>query len=121
MKGFGVVDDILTKNCDVIYDYTTSESGLLGQTFYYKKILGFEVNVSHDSNYDYARIFFYTNTFDTYNATDAQKTHTIAHELGHSVKLAHPTSVQTAVMNQGLLSLTVTDYDKSELKRKWGN
>ena len=58
---------------------------------------------------------------DAYNMTNAQKTANMVHELGHLQKLAHPTTTQTSIMNQGIQSIGVTTYDKSEIKSKWGN
>jgi hypothetical protein len=121
MKGMLSIDDILKENIDIAYIDDTSTSGLLGTCYFYKKFLGFTVSASSDDNWLYGYTFFYQNQMDAYNMTDTQKTENIAHELGHLQKLAHPTTSQTAVMNQGIQTITVTTYDKSQIISKWGN
>ena len=71
------------------------------------------------------------------NATNAAMK-TFTHEVGHALKLAHPTpnsslaghvyanGVPVAVMNQGYpnstyIPLDPSGHDKNNLKAKWGN
>ncbi len=106
---------------DEYYATTTSTAGLLGYTEPMKKILFINVDADVNENWDFCRVYIYTNQMDANNMTDAQKISNATHEIGHSLKLAHPTSSHTSVMNQGIQSIGPTDYDRSELISKWGN
>lgn len=65
-------------------------------------------------------VHMYDNTMKSFNMTSAQITSNATHEIGHSLKLAHPSGTIGSVMNQGIQSIGPTVYDKNELKRKWG-
>ncbi|WP_144941340.1 hypothetical protein [Paenibacillus sp. 32O-W] len=105
---------------DRYYVGNTDDATLLGVVIPYTisgKKLGYESNWSAG----YATAIIYDNTMNSYNMTYAQKVSNATHELGHTLKLAHPSSTQVSVMNQGIQSIGPTTYDKNELKRKWGN
>lgn len=54
--------------------------------------------------------------------TNDKRLKTCAHEIGHAISLAHPTSNTSSIMNQGVTSNNnIQDYDKNALKLKWGN
>lgn len=45
---------------------------------------------------------------------------TATHEFGHINSMAHTS--KSSVMNSGLSKVsTLTSFDKTEMKRKWGN
>lgn len=122
MKGTWVYNIIPSSTYyDTIYITTTSTAGLLGHTDWYKKILGITVSAGDNDDWLYCKVYIYDNTMDTNNMTDAQRIKTIAHELGHTQKLNHPTTTQTSIMNQGIATTTVSAYDKAEIISKWGN
>lgn len=52
--------------------------------------------------------------------SEAERTSNATHEIGHSLKLAHPVGNVTSVMKQGIQSRGPSSYDKTELKNKWG-
>lgn len=122
MKGFWV---ITSKNstCDTFYVSETDVPGLLGECYSFKTgWFGYTYEAGVDSDWTFCKIFVYKNTFDDSNITTSQRIATISHELGHSQKLAHPSTMQTSIMNQGVNKPDLpTTYDKNEIKRKWGN
>jgi hypothetical protein len=68
------------------------------------------------SSWTYATTELFKNTLPNNNDI---KHHTALHEVGHSLSLMHTSSV--SVMNVATELLNPTDFDKSELKSKWGN
>lgn len=84
-------------------------------------------------NWDYSIIFVYHNNMveDDMN-NDTNKKNITTHEVGHSIGLAHTNEISgtlraSSVMTSGsdpFVNHNVTspsDYDKDELKYKWGN
>lgn len=107
-----------------VYASTTTQDGLLGKTFpYYYNIFGYlTLDTSLTKSWAYCDIYGYYDQMQKYNMTDPQIIENYAHEFGHTLSLAHPAdSSVSAVMNQGIQSITPTDKDKINLKAKWGN
>jgi len=107
-------------NDDKYHVAETSTPNLLGRIVPYN---GSEVG---STNYwAYVRVYIYDNTFNNFRFDEDERIGTATHEIGHSLKLAHPLSKSvSAVMHQyddrdGVVS--PTSYDISELRRKWGN
>lgn len=101
---------------DVYYAGNSSVEGRLGIMIPYDRY-GRVVDV--DRNWYRATSHIYDNNMKSYNMTKAQIISNATHEIGHTLKLAHPSSSVRSVMNQGIQSIGPTEYDKNELKRKW--
>lgn len=105
-------------NDDKYHVANTSTPNLLG------RIVPYNGNQVGTGNYwGYVRVYVYDNTFNKLNYSRSQRVATATHEVGHSLKLAHPSSsTVSSVMHQGSKkALKPTSYDVQELKRKWGN
>lgn len=120
MKGIWHVSSHTT-NSTTAFVTTTSQSGVLGMTLPYKKVLGIGVLTGNHSDWDYTEISIYYNQMNLESMTTPQKVKTIAHEMGHVQKLGHPSTTQVSIMNQGIATTTVQSYDRQEIKNKWGN
>jgi hypothetical protein len=119
MKGFSLVTQN-TDYSDEAYVANTSTAGLWGMTFPKKYILNVQVSAGLNDNWDFCEVYVYKNQMDAYNLTNIQRQGVAVHELGHSAKLNHPQSVY-CVMSEGVPVTWPNDYDKYELKRKWGD
>ena len=105
------------KYADKYYVGKSSIEGLLGRMDPYSA----SGITSLDKNWNYTKVHIFDNNMKSYGMTKAQRISNATHEIGHSLKLAHPTQTVTSVMNQGIQSIGPKSYDKSELKDKWGN
>jgi hypothetical protein len=111
-------------NADKYYVGITSSPTLLGQIIPYD---GSGNSTSLTGSWHHVNVSIYDNTMDNYNMSRAERVGNATHEVGHSLKLAHPGSVNplpspvTSIMNQGIQSIAPTSYDKQELKATWGN
>lgn len=75
-------------------------------------------------------VFIYINQMQANNMTYSQQVSNATHEIGHSLKMAHPNdascyysvpqSGESSVMNQGIQNIGPQNFDKRELKRVWG-
>jgi len=104
---------------DKYYVGTTTTPGLLGRTIPYKASGGTYVPASTSEQWAYCTVSIYHNTMSDNNMNHSQIVSNATHELGHTLSLAHPTSFQISVMNQGIQSIGPTTYDKNQLKAKW--
>lgn len=69
-----------------------------------------------------ARIFGYDAAMNGTGYTQTNKTKMYAHEMGHALAMDHVTaSSVNAVMIQGKMVIGVQQYDKDNLKSRWGN
>lgn len=105
----------LTKNShswsDVYYVGTTSDSGLLGRVYPLNGSLDF---VSMDSYWLFVKVYIYDNTMNNFKMSPNQRSSNATHEVGHTVKMKHPTSYTgSSVMRQGIQSIGPTSYDYS--------
>lgn len=102
---------------DKYYVGTTSEPNLIGRVF---PVNGYLDYVGMDDYWIFVNAYIYSNTMDSKNMSYAQRISNATHEIGHTLKLKHPTdSTKSSVMKQGIQSIGPTSYDYSELKRKW--
>lgn len=104
---------------DKYYVGNTSDPTLLGLSSY------FDANgnpVAKTALRAYTTVAIYDNTMVSNNMTYSEVVSNISHELGHSLSLAHTTdpSVTSSVMFQGIQSIGPQQYDKNQLKSKWG-
>jgi hypothetical protein len=122
----------LVSGYDRYFVGNTGTVGLLGRTTWYKKdATGAIVIAGVDDLWDHCTIAVYDNTMDANNMTNAQRVSNCTHEIGHSLKLAHPgqgtkrvaavPAGRGAVMNQGIQDFGPQQYDKDELIYKWGS
>ncbi|WP_054404081.1 matrixin family metalloprotease [Paenibacillus solani] len=102
-----------------------------GQTaFYTKNGSPADPNVK---NWDYSVVFVYHNNMvaDGMN-NDTNKKSITTHEVGHSLGLAHTNVANSTLRSQSVMTsgsdpfvnfnvTSPSDYDKGELKYKWGN
>ncbi|MBO9609666.1 MAG: hypothetical protein J7639_27165 [Paenibacillaceae bacterium] len=105
-------------NADKYYIGETSEAGLLG------RIVAYNASgdpTSDNGNWHHVNVSGYHNNMESYSMSYAERISNLTHEVGHSLKLAHPSTSQTSVMNQGIQSIGPSTYDQNELKAKWGN
>lgn len=119
-----------TNDPDKYYVGNTSITGRLGITIPYDYVNGSLVEVGIDAYWIKANVSVYDNTFDANAFGNTERLATTIHELGHSLKLAHPgqgtcrvTPIpdgKTSVMVQGQKSYGVQQYDAAELKGVWG-
>lgn len=110
---------------DRYYVGTTATPGLLGLMTPFKNVNGQVREATISETWTYAAVSAYHNQIRDFGLSDDQIVAMVAsHEIGHSLGLAHsPTQVYTVMRGQPnvLYSNLPTDYDKSELRRKWGN
>lgn len=105
---------------DKYYVADTSTTGLFGTMAPYKKFLWFYIGAYFNDTWAYSTVTVYDNQMDNFSFTANQRISNITHEIGHTLSLDHPSTQQTAVMNQGQQSIGPQTYDRSELIRKWG-
>lgn len=105
---------------DIYYIGNTSIPGVIGQFTPYNS-LGNPVTVN--SYWDYTTVFMYDNQMRALsNYTTLRINYNAAHEIGHTVKMAHPSSVlYLSVMAQGWndLPYSIRPYDLDEVNKKW--
>lgn len=111
-------------NIDEYYISSTDDINELGLTDPYKKdFWGNNVACGINDNWSFCRVYFYDNNILRWGPD--QRLRTITHEMGHSLKLAHPSSSVTSdsVMWQSRHggSMTPTTYDANQLYSKWGH
>lgn len=104
---------------DRYYIGNTSTSGLLGRIYPYNSS---GVEVSADSNWSYVVVMMFDNQMraqSTYSSSYINMN--AAHEIGHSIKMAHAASVYNSVMPQGWRAIpsSLTSYDSGEVSKKW--
>lgn len=68
-----------------------------------------------------ARIFGYDAAMNGAGYTQTNKTKVYAHEMGHALAMDHVYASVNAVMIQGKMVIGVQQYDKDNLKLRWGN
>ncbi len=121
------VDAMSFSNVTSADDYTdrwyvgdTVISGLGGQIIPRKKNwLGLWVTADLDEDWSHCKVYVYDNQMDYYNLTTLERVSNITHELGHSLKLDHPSTTQISVMNQGIQDIGPSAYDEQEYLSKW--
>ncbi len=104
---------------DVYYVSTTSKPGYYGQTYVYGTN-GMETSTS--SYWEYAEVFVFDNQVRANSSnSSAIKNYNVAHEIGHTIKMAHVPIPYNSVMIQGLYSIpsSITSFDSGELNAKW--
>lgn len=121
-----------SNNPDKYYIGTTSSPTLLGMMIPYSKTsTGFIYEATVDEDWLYGTVRMYYDNMGKYKMGYSEIVSNAIHEIGHSLKLAHPgqgtqsttpvPSGQESVMNQGIQSIGPQSYDKKELIKKWGN
>ncbi|RKP54416.1 hypothetical protein D7Z26_13775 [Cohnella endophytica] len=113
---------------DKYYVGQTSNANLWGFAPAYKKDANGNI-VLADVNYDtwlYCTVSAYENTIKLNQPGGLTTSQTISsvttHEIGHTLSLGHSPSSETSVMvSAGATNFSPTNYDKTELKSKWGN
>lgn len=116
-----------------VYVSTTATPWLLWMMFAYKTNSAGQViqdSTAIDLKWPRTDVYIYSNTMDSASMTTSQKIANATHELGHTLKLAHPglwtmrcsaiPSWQTSIMSQGIQSTWPQTYDKNDIKYKWG-
>ena len=69
-----------------------------------------------------AYVILYKKNIEKHGTLIDFKKHTMTHELGYALSMAHPPTGTESIMVPGLSpDYAAKTYDKSELKRKWGN
>lgn len=102
---------------DIFYVGTTRISGLLGATVAYNKnLLGRYVPSDDMDNADLHTVVLYHNNFEKYQLTFRERVSTAIHEIGHTLGLKHPATVEPSVMRQGIQDLLPTAYDRYSVK-----
>ena len=103
-----------------------------GRTTPYRLVNGKAVLAETDENWNFSVVTIYNDAFKkkrwfgfSYRAMDADEIRkTAAHEVGHSVKIAHNLKgTLETVMRQGIFdipSTTIRLYDKQSMESKWG-
>jgi hypothetical protein len=113
---------------DRYYVGTTEVKDLIGLTAFYQYRFPSYTNVSSDDYWDFCDAIIYENTMrSSSNYSTEAVIMNIAHEIGHTLKLAHTPMYYGApyhdsVMNNGFYPIypSMTDYDYQELTSKWG-
>lgn len=92
---------------------------------------GFVYETGYSSIWKYVTISLYANNMPSTSWSSTNRAATATHEVGHSLKLAHPgngservravPSGQKSVMEQGKKDYYVQPYDVTELLWKWGS
>lgn len=107
---------------DEYYVSTTATSQLWGRTVPYKRLSdGSTTQASTTEYWEFCRVYIFSNQMDAYGFSTEQRRSNAAHEIGHTLKLAHPSVSVTAIMNQGIQSILPQSYDIQELGRKWSS
>jgi len=105
---------------DIYYIDNTAVSGLYGRIYPYNSS---GVLVSPDSYWDYTTVFMYDNQMRATgsNFTSSRVKYNAAHEVGHTIKMAHVPIPYNSVMVQGWWNIpaSITSYDSGEVNSKW--
>jgi hypothetical protein len=113
---------------DRYYVGNTEVKDLIGLAAYYQYTWFSSENVASSDYWDYCEIIIYENNMRSSSnySSNAVKMN-IAHEIGHTLKIAHAPSYYgsyyyESVMNKGFFPIysSTTDYDRQELYFKWG-
>lgn len=104
---------------DIYYISNTSVTELFGQIIPYNSS---GTQVSTSSYWDYTTVFMYDNQLrvsSKYSASTVK--YNAAHEIGHTIKMAHVAAAYNSVMVQGLYNIpsSLTSYDSSQVSAKW--
>jgi hypothetical protein len=113
---------------DRYYVGNTEVKNLIGLAAFYQYTWYSSKSVEADEYWDYCEIIIYENNMrSSSNYSDSSVKMNIAHEIGHTLKLAHaPTyygvPYYESVMNTGFFPIysPTTDYDIQSLTNKWG-
>jgi predicted Zn-dependent protease len=104
---------------DVYYIGTTATSGLLGRIVPYDS----SGNVASTNSYwDYTNVTMYDNQMRAQsNYTSSRINYNAAHEIGHTIKMAHVPIPTNSVMVQGWYNIpaSLTSFDSGEINSKW--
>ncbi|SFF05955.1 hypothetical protein SAMN04487969_112157 [Paenibacillus algorifonticola] len=107
---------------DVYYIGNTSIAGFFGQTIAYTS--SGDITTA-DSYWDYTTVFMYDNTMRAKGSDYSAPTvkYNAAHEIGHSIKMAHVPFPYNSVMVQGWRSVpsAITTYDSEQVDSKWAS
>lgn len=106
-------------NSDRYYVSNTSTSGLLGIMTPYTSS-GNRADIH--GNWNYATVHVFENSMrSTSNYSASRVNYNIAHEIGHSIKMAHASKAYHSVMPQSWITIpsSLTVYDRQEIDRKW--
>lgn len=101
----------------------TDTANVCGMTIPFKKVANDIVRAEPYENWLYSNISIYDNTIKKKNLSSNHIRYGVAaHEVGHSLALAHNTSTNKSIMTEviTLNDFPPTQYDKSELISKWG-
>lgn len=108
-----------TSRPDIYYIGNSSVSGLLGQIIPYNSA-GSQVGAT--SYWDYTTVFMYDNQMRAQSTFNSKYTHyNAAHEIGHTIKMAHVSSPYNSVMVSGWRAIPgyLTTYDSGQVSAKW--
>lgn len=108
-----------SSGADRYYIGNTSVTGLLGVMTPYT-LTGTVASVN--SNWAYTTVYMYDNTMrSTGSNTNARRNYNAAHEIGHSIKMAHVPLPTNSVMVQGWRDIPsgLTSFDRGEIDKKW--
>lgn len=109
-------------NVDGYFVDTSPVPGQLGTTTFHVNDSIYVVN-PNISNWDYAAVRIFDNNLDSNQMTFEERVAVATHEIGHSLGLDHSGKVYLSIMTEEYydgVPTSPTQYDKDELKRKWG-
>lgn len=104
---------------DIYYIGNSSVSGLLGQIIPYTSY-GSQAGVH--SYWDYTTVFMYDNQMKSQSSYSSSRVrYNAAHEIGHTIKMAHVPIPHNSVMVQGFYNIpsSITSFDYGEVSAKW--
>jgi len=106
----------------LVQDYSGSD--VVGRMIpYYRNILGrLVVDTTCTKDWEVTEAIGYDETMNDNLYLSLDKRHVYCHEIGHALSLDHVTADADAIMKQGSRDpVSPTDYDKANLRFKWGN
>ncbi|MFC9706635.1 hypothetical protein ACFTRD_00585 [Paenibacillus sp. NPDC056933] len=105
---------------DIYYIGNTATANFYGQIVPYNSSGS---TVGPDDYWDYTAVFMYDNTMRATGSgyTSANIRYNAAHEIGHTIKMAHVPIPYNSVMVQGWRAVpgSITTYDSGEVNSKW--
>lgn len=109
----------VTDRPDIYYIGNTSIPNLAGQTVGYTSS---GAQTSPDNYWDYTTVYMYDNVMrvtDPYTSEHVK--FNAAHEIGHTIKMAHTSLGFNSVMPQGwrVIPSSITPYDSEQVNSKW--